>query len=353
MAFAIYYFKDKSVEVGKIDWMSTEDQKNCSKIITQCPTLEEEDGWMSVKWEKGRKKKNCPALFPAKVLMFGDNYRDLCQKREQFIKGEDIWKQTLRRKTKPNSWLMEDVEEEENEQPKKQQKCKKTCTPKEAADQMIENLKKDLMAKQTSLQSTIENESSSDEDILARNWSKVQQQMKELKRENKRLKEDFKQILDAMRELPTQLKEVIGQITVTAPHASTSATASTSVDSASVSPQVLSDDMVFLMPGCNVKVPKRKLNSLWMANPSVYTGDLAALVYGRETLSHSSLTGRQSGAHKDVESKPQLDSTKLDAIFDHALSKFPDITMQDVRRIIRKKCNNESYIKQATAKKAI
>ncbi|XP_067301070.1 BEN domain-containing protein 6-like isoform X2 [Pseudorasbora parva] len=321
MAFAIYYFKDKSVEVGKIDWMSTEDQKNCSKIITQCPTLEEEDGWMSVKWEKGRKKKNCPALFPAKVLMFGDNYRDLCQKREQFIKGEDIWKQTLRRKTKPNSWLMEDVEEEENEQPKKQ--------------------------------STIENESSSDEDILARNWSKVQQQMKELKRENKRLKEDFKQILDAMRELPTQLKEVIGQITVTAPHASTSATASTSVDSASVSPQVLSDDMVFLMPGCNVKVPKRKLNSLWMANPSVYTGDLAALVYGRETLSHSSLTGRQSGAHKDVESKPQLDSTKLDAIFDHALSKFPDITMQDVRRIIRKKCNNESYIKQATAKKAI
>ncbi|XP_067298601.1 BEN domain-containing protein 6-like [Pseudorasbora parva] len=203
---------------------------------------------------------------------------------------------------------------------KKQQKCKKTCTPKEAADQMIENLKKDLMAKQTSLQSTIENESSSDEDILARNWSKVQQQMKELKRENKRLKEDnFKQILDAMRELPTvvtQLKEVIGQITVqTAPHASTSATASTSVDSASVSPQVLSDDMVFLMPGCNVKVPKRKINSLRMANPSVYIGDLAVLVYGRETLSHSSLTGRQSGAHKDVESKPQLDSTKLDAIF--------------------------------------
>lgn len=52
-------------------------------------------------------------------LFLTDNYSDLCQKREQFIKGEDIWKQTLRRKTKPNSWLMEDVEEEENEQPQK------------------------------------------------------------------------------------------------------------------------------------------------------------------------------------------------------------------------------------------
>ncbi|KAL6483825.1 hypothetical protein MHYP_G00086970 [Metynnis hypsauchen] len=73
----------------------------------------------------------------------------------------------------------------------------------------------------------------------------------------------------------------------------------------------------------------------------------------RETLSHSSLTGRQSGAHKDVESKPQLDNTKLDAIIGHALSKFPDISVQDVRRIIRKKCNNESYTKQATAKKTM
>ncbi|KAK7122991.1 hypothetical protein R3I94_019945 [Phoxinus phoxinus] len=106
---------------------------------------------------------------------------------------------------------------------------------------MIENLKKELMAKKTYLQ-----------------------QMKELKRENRRLKEDnIREILDAMRELPTvvtTLKEVLGQITLqTSPPASTSATPSTSVDSACVSPQVLSDDMVFLMPGCDVKVPKRKL----------------------------------------------------------------------------------------------
>lgn len=68
------------------------------------------------------------------------------------------------------------------------------------------------------------------------------------------------------------------------------------------------------MPGSDVKVPRQKLNSLRTSNSSVYIGDLAVLVYSRETLSCSSLTGRQSGAHKDVESKPQLDGTKLDAI---------------------------------------
>lgn len=71
---------------------------------------------------------------------------------------------------------------------------------------------------------------------------------------------------------------------------------------------------VFLVPGSDVKVPRRKLNSLRNANLSVYIGDLAVLVYGRETQSDSSLTGRQSGAHKDVESKPQLHNTTLDAI---------------------------------------
>lgn len=72
MAYAIYFFKDKSVEVGKIDWMYTGDQeKTCSKNITQCPNLEDEDGWMSVKWDKGKKKKDGPAFFPAKVLMLG------------------------------------------------------------------------------------------------------------------------------------------------------------------------------------------------------------------------------------------------------------------------------------------
>lgn len=68
MAFAIYYFKDKTVEVGKI-W---DDQQQCPEVITQCPDLEEEDRWMEITWDmKGRKKSDAPAFFPAKVLMVG------------------------------------------------------------------------------------------------------------------------------------------------------------------------------------------------------------------------------------------------------------------------------------------
>lgn len=74
------------------------------------------------------------------------------------------------------------------------------------------------------------------------------------------------------------------------------------------------------MPGHDVTFPRRQLNSLRTASSELYIGDLALLVYGRETLSNSSLTRRKSGAHKDVESKPQLDNTKLDAILGECIS---------------------------------
>ena len=71
MAFAIYFFKeDKAVEVGKITWMSAEDQKT-TQTVTQCPNLEDENGWLRVKWSKGKKKKGDPIFFPAKVLLLG------------------------------------------------------------------------------------------------------------------------------------------------------------------------------------------------------------------------------------------------------------------------------------------
>lgn len=73
MAYAIYYFKDNSVEVGKINWMKEEDQKDASsKKITGCPDLADEDGWKEVKWNGGKqKKKGGQATFPAKILMLG------------------------------------------------------------------------------------------------------------------------------------------------------------------------------------------------------------------------------------------------------------------------------------------
>lgn len=77
MAFAIYYFKDNTVEVGKTS-LWTGDLQQCEKSITQCPKLDDEDGWMDVKWMKGKKKSDGPAYFPAKVLLFGGKLWIFC-----------------------------------------------------------------------------------------------------------------------------------------------------------------------------------------------------------------------------------------------------------------------------------
>ncbi|XP_038148189.1 uncharacterized protein LOC119788104 isoform X2 [Cyprinodon tularosa] len=235
--------------------------------------------------------------------MFDDNYSDLCKKRQKFINGEDIWQEAPKRKSKPNSkW--KDFEEEDHEGQTKK-----------------------------------ENEESN-------------RPRKRLSKPNDRGAEEEVGQKNKFRELPavvTQLKDVVERITNQQPLSTTSVEPPVSLP---ISPQVVPDhnDMVPLLPGYDVKVPSQKLKSVHTTSSALYIGDLAVLVYGRETLANSSLTGRQSGAHKNVESKPQLDNTKLDAILAYAQAKFPDTAMQDVRRIIRKKCNNLSYSKQLDEK---
>lgn len=68
------------------------------------------------------------------------------------------------------------------------------------------------------------------------------------------------------------------------------------------------------MPGSNVRVPKVKMTTLRTTTHVGYIGDLAVVVFGKDAMSTSSLTGRQSGAHKDVECKPSLDEEKLEAV---------------------------------------
>ena len=59
---------------------------------------------------------------------------------------------------------------------------------------------------------------------------------------------------------------------------------------------------------------KYKLPALNHSSPSSYIGDLMVLVFGKDTLRESSLTGTQSCAHKNVEAKPPLDPNKLEII---------------------------------------
>ncbi|KAK7891333.1 hypothetical protein WMY93_023296 [Mugilogobius chulae] len=222
---------------------------------------------------------------------------------------------------KPNSKWTENEKEETQRLPKKQKTKRAPCPAKEAADQMIEDLKRDLWKQQKGLESASE---TSDEDQTPRNWSSKLQQIRQLRAEASR------------RQYETDCRSN--------QRASSNHTQSTPVQPSSpASPQVESDEMVPLVPSSDIKVAKQKLKTLRSANPSVYIGDLAVIVFARETLAGSSLTGRPSGAHKDVESKPKLDPLKVDAVIGHALSKFPAIKVQDVRRILRKKCNNENF----------
>uniref|UniRef100_A0AAV2KH32 BEN domain-containing protein n=1 Tax=Knipowitschia caucasica TaxID=637954 RepID=A0AAV2KH32_KNICA len=203
-------------------------------------------------------------------------------------------------------------------------------------------------------------ETSDEDHEPPRNWSSTLRQIKQLKSENKRLKEsNYKQIVEAIRDLPAvvqNLRHITEQLSSFSKSSSAESTPVRLVRSehlpvsSPASPQEESVDMVSLVPGSDVKVNKMKLNSLRTSNSSVYVGDLAVLIFGRETLASSSLTGRQSAAHKDVESKPQLDAAKLDAIVGYARSRFPSLSVQDIRKIIRKKCNNENFKKGSTAK---
>lgn len=65
-----------------------------------------------------------------------------------------------------------------------------------------------------------------------------------------------------------------------------------------------------LLGNSTIQVPKRLFQRLSTRRMSLFTQDLALLVFGRETLARSSLTGKG----KKGETKDQLDPVKVDAI---------------------------------------
>ncbi|XP_070842697.1 BEN domain-containing protein 6-like [Chaetodon trifascialis] len=248
-------------------------------------------------------------------------------------------------------------------------------TKKKAADDMVEALKKDIMKKSireedSEMQdlpmedvsmSVDDPEPDLDSQPTPRTWGTAMLEIRQLKEENKRLREENLimkgELLDAARELPgvvRKLKKVLHGTASTTNHPSTpmlpaSRPATSDVPALQGTPprppsEGLESEMtVDLVPGSGVRVPKYKLSALRTSTPATYIRDLAVLVFGKKVLSESSLTGKQSGAHKDVESKRPLDEKKLEVIIGHVRSKYPNTTVQEVRRVIRKKINNISY----------
>ncbi|CAL8275820.1 unnamed protein product [Arctogadus glacialis] len=70
-----------------------------------------------------------------------------------------------------------------------------------------------------------------------------------------------------------------------------------------------------------------------------FTQELATLVFGRETLAKATLTGKG----KKGELKEQLEPEKISAIIDAVRERFPNTEVAEIRALLRRKCNNESY----------
>ncbi|KAG9279599.1 hypothetical protein AMEX_G5135 [Astyanax mexicanus] len=73
---------------------------------------------------------------------------------------------------------------------------------------------------------------------------------------------------------------------------------------------------------------------------SIFAQELAVLVFTKETMRESTLTGKSS---KGAPLKRQLDVEKVHAITDAVMEEFPNTSASDVRNAIRRKCNNEQF----------
>ncbi|KAI7808138.1 hypothetical protein IRJ41_016541, partial [Triplophysa rosa] len=85
--FAIYYLYDKSLKVESTSILLA--NKDQLSQVTSKPDLDGDDNWLEIKWPT---RKEPEKTVPAKVMLFGDSFKDLVVKKNLLILGKDIWK---------------------------------------------------------------------------------------------------------------------------------------------------------------------------------------------------------------------------------------------------------------------
>ncbi|XP_042620236.1 uncharacterized protein LOC109075358 isoform X2 [Cyprinus carpio] len=136
------------------------------------------------------------------------------------------------------------------------------------------------------------------------------------------------EVLKALKEIPTLVqcvKELISSMNRGIDTASTSSGSSSSAQ-----------EMISL-GNMAVQVNKTCFRRLNRSRMSLFTQELAVLLFGREVLGSSSLTGNRS-------QKERLNPEKMNALIDTVISEFPGTSQSEVRAVIRRKCNNESFV---------
>ncbi|KAA0708860.1 hypothetical protein E1301_Tti011795 [Triplophysa tibetana] len=125
--FAIYYLFNKTLQVESTSLIvGNLDQFN---QVTLQPDLDSDDDWLEIKWPTRKEPEKTVA---AKVLLFGDSFKDLVTKNNLFILGKDIWtkEESMGEKKRKKKMLETNVVEAKKARLVKQRKTLKAARPK-------------------------------------------------------------------------------------------------------------------------------------------------------------------------------------------------------------------------------
>ncbi|XP_067283998.1 uncharacterized protein [Pseudorasbora parva] len=277
------------------------------------------------------KRRQDPKPVAAKLLFMEENYKEVVQKRVAFLKQGDKWSSSQSGQEKgvvkqgmTSGSQMAKIGEQLKRDLKQQPTRQLSSTPArydsdDTCCDIFYPPKKRKMAIDTSVE---------EEDAIPQAESQRPGTVPAIFVE---LDEDS---LKALKELPGlvfSLKTVLNKI-------EDFMISSQSQSLCTGSQTGIEDDMVSLGNSL-VQVPKRLYQRLSGRRMSLFTQELATLVFGRETLAKATLTGKG----KKGELKEQLEPEKTNAIIDAVRERFPNTEVAEIRALLRRKCNNESY----------
>ncbi|KAL6478110.1 hypothetical protein MHYP_G00139450 [Metynnis hypsauchen] len=330
--FGIFYFRDKSVHVESADIVTPQYTKQLVQVLAR-PDLSNDDGWIEV-YQANRKEPQKKVA--AKLLLLGDNYKVLIEKKKAFLRNEDIWIMAAEKrgaaqcttsvdgskpkKTKNAETLRSRIPSESDDTDigttvSGTIKRKRTKT---ATERVLSQLKSSLLNRKPTT-STPSHSEEDDPDIdtnvdlfdppqtsgltnLCHGASEEESVQGGPSLTNVHMHQE---VMEALKEIPTLVKcvkELITTMKRMPPAIDTDGTDG----SGSSSP---APEMIFL-GNTRVQVSKSCFRRLNRTRMTLFAQELAVLLFGRDVLASSSLTGKSAlGTPKD-----HLDPEKLSAL---------------------------------------
>ncbi|XP_030220373.1 uncharacterized protein LOC115549366 isoform X4 [Gadus morhua] len=328
--FGMFYLKDNTIHVESTEIVAPQYRQKLVQILKR-PDLYSEDGWIQVCWGTRKASTNNVA---AKLLLLGDNYKELMGKKEAFLKDEDIWHMAVARRTTPCTTT------HDGSKPKPKM-------TKAARDRALSQLKSSLLRRKQTTSTPLTNEDDTDIDTnvdlfdppqasgstdLSQGESEEESVLMDQPRSSVGMQQE---VMDALKEIPALVKCVKDVIATMKRIQHVMDTDSTCSGSSSPAPEMIS------LGNKGVQVSKTCFRRLNRTRMSLFTQDLAVLLFGRDVLASSTLTGKPglTGTAKE-----QLNPEKLSALVDTVIAEFPGTNVSDVRAVIRRKCNNENFV---------